>query len=55
MDTGTRDMALKVGDFVEDFNYDKWQQLVANGTLEEINVATIEENKENNKGESQED
>lgn len=55
MDTGTRDMALKVGDFVEDFNYDKWQQLVANGTLDEINVATIEENKENNKGESQED
>lgn len=43
MDTGTRDMALKVGDFVEDFTYDRWQQLVQQGKLASINVQTIEQ------------
>lgn len=38
MDTGTRDMVLKHGAFVEDFTYDKWQQFVANGTLESVKV-----------------
>lgn len=33
IDTGTRDMALTCGDFVEDFNYDKWRALVEAGTL----------------------
>lgn len=45
MDTGTRDMLLSVGDFVENFNYDKWQQLIENGSLDAANVLSIEENK----------
>ena len=48
MDTGTRDMLLTVGDFVENFTYDKWQQLIKRGTLDASNVLSIEE-KENNK------
>ncbi len=43
MDTGTRDMLLKVGDFVEDFTYDKWQQMIADGKLQPANLAPIEE------------
>lgn len=42
MDTGTRDMILAKGDFVENFNYTKWKSLVEKGTLDEINVLTIE-------------
>lgn len=42
MDTGTRDMILEKGDFVENFNYTKWQKLVEKGTLDDINVLTIE-------------
>lgn len=42
MDTGTRDMILGVGDFVEDFTYDKWQKLVEAGSLDKISVLTIE-------------
>ena len=48
MDTGTRDMLLTVGDFVENFTYDKWQQLIKRGTLDASNVLSIEE-KDNNK------
>lgn len=53
IDTGTRDMALKVGDFVEDFTYDKWQQLVKAGRLDhlEIVVPEVEESEEENKSE----
>ena len=47
MDTGTRDMLLTVGDFVEDFTYDKWQELIANGTLEKLDVVTTENDDEN--------
>jgi hypothetical protein len=47
MDTGTRDMALKVGNFVENFTYDKWQTLVDNGTLDEIEIVSTNEEKEN--------
>lgn len=46
MDTGTRDMLLSKGDFVEDFTYDKWQRLVQAGRLENVDVLTIDENKE---------
>lgn len=53
MDTGTRDMALKAGDFVEDFTYDKWQQMIAQGTLQPVKVVVADEIKEDN--ESQED
>lgn len=42
MDTGTRDMILPKGDFVENWTYDKWQKLVERGTLDDINVLTIE-------------
>ena len=56
MDTGTRDILLQKGEFIEDFNYDKWQKLVAAGKLDATNVLTIEnENeKENNNGEDAE-
>lgn len=42
MDTGTRDMLLKTGEFVEDFNYDKWQALIKAGVLDETKVLTPE-------------
>lgn len=51
MDTGTRDMLLETGEFIENFNYDKWQQLINAGRLDAANVLTITEdgaNKENN-------
>lgn len=51
MDTGTRDLELSVGDFVENFNYDKLQKLIEAGALDKINVLTPENNeneKENN-------
>lgn len=53
IDTGTRDIALKVGDFVEDFTYDKWQQIVKAGRLDhlEIVVPEVEESEEENKSE----
>ena len=46
MDTGTRDMVLKHGAFVEDFTYDKWQQFVANGTLESVKVEVANNDEE---------
>lgn len=46
MDTGTRDMVLEVGDFVENFTYDKWQKIIKNGSLDAANVLSIEENNE---------
>ena len=42
MDTGTRDMLLKTGEFVEDFNYNKWQALIKAGVLDETKVLTPE-------------
>lgn len=58
MDTGTRDILLQKGEFVEDLNYDKWQKLVAAGKLDATNVLTIEneneKEKENNNGEDAE-
>ena len=43
MDTGTRDIILEKGDFIENFNYDKWQRLVKAGRLDGANVLTIED------------
>ena len=43
MDTGTRDMLLSKGDFVENFTYNKWQELVNAGMLDPATVLTIEE------------
>lgn len=53
IDTGTRDIALKVGDFVEDFTYDKWQQLVKAGRLDHLEIVApeVEESDEENKSE----
>lgn len=53
MDTGTRDMTLAVGEFVEDFSYDKLQQMIAEGTLHPAKVLTIEP-EENDKNKSEE-
>lgn len=47
MDTGTRDMLLETGEFVEDFNYDKWQALIKAGVLDETKVLTPEVNTAN--------
>lgn len=49
MDTGTRDIILKAGDFVEDFNYDVFQEMVKEGRLFPANVlaAKVEENENN--------
>lgn len=47
MDTGTRDMLLETGEFVEDFNYDKWQALIKAGILDETKVLTPEVNTAN--------
>ena len=49
MDTGTRDILLSKGDFVEDFNYDKWQQMINAGRLDAANVLTTEEDGEKEK------
>lgn len=42
MDTGTRDMLLETGEFIEDFDYDKWQALIKAGVLDETKVLTPE-------------
>lgn len=54
MDTGTRDMLLTKGDFVEDFNYDKWQALVNAGRLDAVDVLTINEDGNKNKDKEEE-
>lgn len=47
MDTGVRDMVLEAGDFIEEFTYSKWQELVAAGVLQGANVQTIQEETNN--------
>lgn len=54
MDTGTRDMLLTKGDFVEDFNYDKWQALVNAGRLDAVDVLTTNEDGNKNKDKEEE-
>ena len=49
IDTGTRDIALETGQFVENFTYDKWQKLIELGSVDKLNVYVAEENK-NEKG-----
>lgn len=54
MDTGTRDMLLTCGDFIEDFNYNKWQKLIELGKLDGANLLLInEENKNADDGEKE--
>lgn len=45
MDTGTRDILLEHGEFVENFTYDKFQRMVSAGNLDAANLAVIEESK----------
>lgn len=42
MDTGTRDLILSEGQFVENFTYDKFQQMIDNNDVEGVVVETIE-------------
>ena len=43
MDTGTRDIVfLPKGDFVENFTYNKWQNMIANQSIEATKVLTTE-------------
>ena len=52
MHTGSRDVKLLHGDFVENFDYNKWQAIVAANDLNAIptaKVAVIENNNENEK------
>ena len=51
MDTGTRDILLEKGGFVENFTYDKWQQMIKNQSLDVSNVLTIEPSTEETKKE----
>lgn len=55
MDTGSRDIELLKGDFVENFNYEKWQAIVAAGDLKAVptaNVAIIENTNEEKENEN---
>ena len=54
MDTGTRDILLSKGDFVEDFDYNKWQRCVKAGKLDAANVLSTEQESEINKEEVKE-
>lgn len=53
MDTGTRDIILPVGDFIEDFTYPKWQKFVEAGTIDAAKVLVPEN--ENTEKETNED
>ena len=44
MDTGTRDIMLSTGAFIENFTYDKFQKFVESGNLDGVNVMVPEEN-----------
>lgn len=51
MDTGTRDLIIEHGDFVENFTYDKWQAMVNAGRLDAVTVATVEDSDKNENNE----
>ena len=44
IDTGTRDMLLEHGMFIENFTYNKWQEMVASGNPNGVNVVVPEQN-----------
>ena len=52
MDTGTRDILLPVGDFIENFTYDKWQKFVEAGSIDAAKVLVPENNNEENDNEN---
>ena len=47
MDTGTRDILLTKGGFIENFTYDKWQACIKNQTIDMANVVVPEIETEN--------
>ena len=54
MDTGTRDIILEHGGFVENFTYDKWETMIESQSLESTKVITPEiGDNENNKKEEE--
>lgn len=53
MDTGTRDIILPVGDFIENFSYPKWQKFVEAGSIDAAKVLVPEN--ENTEKETNED
>lgn len=55
MDTGSRDVKLLCGDFVENFNYEKWQAIVAANDLNAVTTAKVAviENNENTEMENE--
>lgn len=54
MDTGTRDIILEHGGFVENFNYDKWNKMIESQSLTTTKVITPEiGDNENNKTEEE--
>lgn len=50
MDTGTRDIVLSKGEFIENFTYDKWQKFVESGNLDPAKVLTTENNESTDNG-----
>lgn len=49
MDTGTRDIILSNGNFVENFTYDKFQEFIEKGAIDAANIIVPEQtNQENN-------
>lgn len=48
IDTGTRDMLLSEGAFIENFTYSKWCQYVAAGKLDPVEVLVPEQSAEQN-------
>lgn len=44
MDTGTRDMVLSKGEFVENFTHQKWQDMIAKNSVDGVDVLTVENN-----------
>ena len=44
MDTGTRDIILSAGAFIENFTYDKFQKFIESGSLDSANVLVPEDN-----------
>ena len=54
MDTGTRDIMLSTGAFIENFTYDKFQKFVESGNLDSVNVL-VPENNENEQNDNNND
>lgn len=50
MDTGTRDIILSKGDFIENFTFKKFQEFVECGSLDPAKVLTTENNEDTDNG-----